>query len=82
MNIKKITAFFLWCTIINGCLLVFVFIIGIIAMDLVTSIHSNLFQIPHEVINVAYYSFLGLYKIVWLVFNVVPYVALCIIRKE
>ena len=82
MNIQKLKAFFLWCTIINGCLMVFGFIISIICLDLVTSIHGNLFQIPREVINVAYYSFLGLYKIVWLVFNVVPYVALCIIRKE
>ncbi|MFC1839695.1 DUF6868 family protein [Thermodesulfobacteriota bacterium] len=82
MNIQKLTAFFLWCTIINGCLLVLVLIISIIGLDLISSIHSNLFQIPREVINVAYYSFLGLYKMVWLVFNVVPYVALLIIRKE
>lgn len=82
MNIQKLTAFFLWCTIINGCLLVLVLIISIIGLDMVTSFHSDLFQVPREVINVIYYSFLGLYKMVWLVFNVVPYVALLIIRKE
>jgi hypothetical protein len=56
--------------------------ISIIGLDLVASFHGNLFQIPREAINVAWYSFFGLYKTVWLVFNVVPYVALCIIRKE
>ena len=82
MNIQKLTAFFLWCTIINGFLLVLVFIISIIGLDLITSIHSDLFQVPREVINVVSYSFLGLYKSFWLFFNVVPYVALLIIRKE
>ena len=82
MNIQKLKAFFLWCTIINGCLLVFAFIISIIGMDLAASIHGHLFQIPREVVNVVFYSFLALYKIFWLVFNVVPYAALCIIRNE
>ena len=82
MNIQKLTAFFMWCTIINGGLLVLATIIGIIGLDLVYSVQARLFQIPREALNVAYYSFLGLYKIVWLVFNAVPYIALLIIRKE
>ena len=82
MNIQKLTAFFMWCTIINGCLLVLTFILGTIGLDLVASIHGRFFQISREVLNVVYYSFLGLFKIVWLLFNVVPYIALLIIRKE
>jgi hypothetical protein len=50
-------------------------------LDFVFSVQGKLFQIPREVLNVAYYSFLGFYKIIWLVFNAVPYVALLIIRK-
>jgi hypothetical protein len=72
----------MWCTIINGGLLVLSIIIGISGLDLVYSFQGKLFQIPRETFNVAYYSFLGLYKIVWLVFNAVPYLALLIIRKE
>jgi hypothetical protein len=34
---------------------------------------------PRETFNVVIYSFLGLFKIVFLVFNVVPWVALLII---
>ena len=82
MNIQKLTAFFLWCTIINGCLLCLTFIISIIGLDLIASYHSDLFQIPREAINVTFYSFLALYKIFWLVFNFVPYIALLAIRKE
>ena len=82
MNIQKLTAFFMWCTIINGALLILTTLIGIIGLDLVHSIHGELFQIPRDTLNVVYYSFLGLYKIVWLVFNAVPYVALLIIRNK
>ena len=82
MSIQKLAAFFMWCTIINGSLLVLSIIIGISGLDLVYSVQGKLFQIPREALNVAYYSFLGLYKIVWLVFNAVPYIALLIIRKE
>jgi hypothetical protein len=37
---------------------------------------------PREVFDVVLYSFLGLYKIVILVFNFVPYVALRIVEKN
>ena len=39
------------------------------------------FPIPRETFNVAIYSLLGFYKIVILVFNLVPYVALLIVRE-
>ena len=82
MNIQKLATFFMWCTIINGGLLILATIMGIIGHDFIYSVQGKLFQIPREALNVAYYSFLGLYKIIWLVFNAVPYVSLLIIRKE
>jgi hypothetical protein len=81
MNIQKLTAFFMWCTIINGVLLIFSLIIGVAGLDWAYSTQGRLFQISREFFNMAYYSFLGLYKIIWLAFNVVPYVALLIMRK-
>jgi hypothetical protein len=41
--------------------------------------HSKWFPMPREMFNVVIYSFIGLFKIVFLVFNVVPWVALLII---
>jgi hypothetical protein len=72
----------MWCTIINGVILVLSVIIGIVGLDLVYSVHGKLFQIPRESLNETYYLFLGLYKIVWLVFNAIPYVSLLIIEKK
>jgi len=49
------------------------------APDLVYRKQSRWFPIPRETFNVVIYSFLGLFKIVFLVFSVVPYVALLIV---
>ena len=79
MDIETLTAFFMWCTIINGAMLVFSGIMIILAQDFVYSMHSKWFHIPRESFNVILYSFLGLYKIVFIVFNLVPYLALLIV---
>ena len=79
MYIQAVTAFFMWCTIINGSLLVLWTIMCIWAPDLVYRTQSKWFPIPRETINLVIYSFLGLFKILFLVFNVVPYVALLIV---
>jgi hypothetical protein len=51
----------------------------IVAPGLVYRTQSKWFPLPRETFNVVIYSFLGLFKIVFLVFNVVPYVALLIV---
>ncbi len=79
MDIQTLTAFFMWCTIMNGALLVLWTTFCILAPDLVYRTQSKWFPIPRETFNVAIYSFLGLFKIVFLVFNLVPYVALLIV---
>jgi hypothetical protein len=79
MDIQTLTTFFMWCTIMNGALLVLWTTMCILAPDLVYSTQSKWFPIPRETFNVVMYSFLGLFKIVFLVFNVTPYVALLIV---
>jgi len=79
MDIQTLTTFFIWCTIINGALFVLSTTMCILAPGFVYRMQSKLFPIPRETFNVVIYSFLGLFKIVFLVFNVVPYVALLIV---
>lgn len=79
MDIQTLTIFFMWCSIMNGALLVFWTTMCISAPDLVYRTQSKWFPIPRETYNVIIYSFIGLFKIVFLVFNVVPYVALRIV---
>ena len=79
MDIHTLKAFFMWCTIIDGALLVLSSMICVFANDWIYRIHSRWFPMPREAFNVAIYSFIGLFKIFVLVFNAVPYVALLIV---
>ena len=79
MDIQTLTRFFMGCTIINGVLLGIWTTMCILAPDLVYRTQSKWFPIPRETFNVVIYSFLGLFKIVFLVLNVVPYVALLVV---
>ncbi len=79
MDIGVVRAFFMWCTILNGALLVLSFLICVFAGDWVYRMQSKWFPIRREAFNVAIYSFLGVFKMFVLVFNLVPYVALVIV---
>jgi len=79
MDIDSITAFFMWCTILNVTLLALSSLICICAADWAYRIHSKWFSISKETFNVAIYSFLGLYKVLVFVFNLIPYLALLIV---
>ncbi len=76
MDIDSIRAFFMWCTILNVALLSLSSLMCICAGDWLWRIHSKWFSISRETFNVAIYSFLGLYKVLVFVFNLIPYVAL------
>ncbi len=79
IDIQTLTQFFMWCTVINGALLVLWTTVSLLAPDLVYRTQNKWFQMPRETFTVVFYSFLGLFKIAFLVFNLVPYVALLII---
>ncbi len=78
MDIQTITTFFMWCTAINGGILILWAIFSMLAPDLVYRTQSKWFPIPRETFDVVIYSFLGIFKIFFLMFNAVPYAALLI----
>ena len=78
MDIQTLTSFFMWCTIINFGILAVWTLSALLAPDLVYRT-QKLFPIPRETFNVVLYCFIGSFKIVFLVFNLVPYLALLIV---
>lgn len=82
MDIKTLTEFFKWCTIINTCLFAFTTLMFMVAPDLLYLTQSWLFPITREAFNLVLYAFLGLYKITIIVFNVVPWISLLIVAKR
>lgn len=79
MDIQTIRAFFMWCTIVNAALLIWSFLVCAYAGDRIYRMHGKWFPMPRETFNVAIYSFIGLYKVLVIVFNAVPYIALLIV---
>ncbi len=79
MDIFKLKDFFLWCTLINFVFLTFTAIVLTFAADWVYKMHSRWYHFSRDSFNVIIYCFLGFYKILFIVFNFVPLVALLII---
>ena len=79
MSLETLTEFFKWCTIINGGLYILWVAFLTLMPDLTYRLQSAFVPLPRETYNVVIYSFLGLFKIIFLVFNVVPWVALSMI---
>lgn len=71
-------AFFMWCSVIN----VGVFALGYLAVacagDFVYRTHTRWFPMSRETFTQALYAAFGQYKLLILVFNIVPFVALTI----
>ena len=76
MDVQMLTKFFMWCSIINGAFLVLSLFLLTVFQDFIYSVHSKLFPMSRETFKVLIYSFLGGYKILIFVFNLVPYVVL------
>ena len=79
MDIQTLTDFFMWMTIINGMLFIYWSLFCVFAPGWVYRMQSRWFPIPRETYDVVIYGFLGLFKMVFIVFNLVPYVALLIV---
>lgn len=81
MDIHTLTSFFMWCTIINAGVLTLLAIIYLSAPNLIYRTQSRWFPISREHFDLAFYSFLGLFKIFFIIFSLVPWLALLIIGQ-
>ena len=79
MDIQTLTRFFMWCTIMNGGILTLWTVFCMFAPNLVYSTQKRWFPISRETFDVFIYSFLGLFKIFFLIFNVIPLLALLVV---
>jgi hypothetical protein len=79
MNIELLKAFFMWSSIINLSVMMLSALIIVRFSDWAYQIHSRWFKISRSSFDIAIYSFLGLYKLLFFVLNIVPWIALTII---
>jgi hypothetical protein len=82
MGIIALKALFFWCTVINGIILLCSSFVCAFARDWLYSIHNKFFDVSRETVSTMLYSFIALYKMLWIVFNLVPYIALLIMASN
>ena len=79
MTIYEIREVLGWCSLINVALMVVMFLILWLGRSWVYKMHSRMFPITESQFNMAIYSFLGAYKLLVYMFNIIPWIALCIV---
>ena len=79
MAIETLRAVLGWCSIINMGLLLWWFLIIIVAHDWVYKFHSKWFKLSVERFDGIHYAGMAFFKIGIFVFNLVPFIALHIV---
>lgn len=76
MTVVELRELLGWCSAINIGLLVLAAFFLVVARNWVLGMHSRMFGLSEEDLSRAYFQYLAQFKIVVLVFNLVPYIAL------
>ena len=63
-------------TVINFLILV-ISTVGVVALTQeMKAIHSQMFHVPSDELSQIYLEYLAWYKLLWMIFNLVPYISL------
>lgn len=76
IDIHSVTVFLGWCSILNIAVLAFSFLFISVFKDITINVHAKLTGVNSNDLPKLYFHYIGTYKMVTLVFNIVPYFAL------
>ena len=79
MTVDFIRSVLLWSLIINAGLLLWWFILFMVAHDWMHRVHGKWFQLSVGQFDAIHYAGMGIFKIAIFVFYLVPYIALTIV---
>jgi hypothetical protein len=79
MSIEVTRNFLLWCTIINYGILLVWFLIFSLAREWMHRLHGKWFRLSGEQFDAFHYAGMTVYKIGIILFNMVPFIVLCIV---
>ena len=65
-----------WCSAINTVILLVWFLAFVYARDQIFQMHNKWFKLSEERFDEVHYTMMGYYKIVWILFNLLPYLVL------
>lgn len=76
MTLEQLTSLFKWMTIINIGLLVLSSVFVMVLRNIMCKMHGKLFGIKEDNVAIVAYGYLGMFKVLVIVFNLVPYISL------
>lgn len=79
MSVEIITAVLGWCTLINFALLAWWLLFVVFAHDWTYRVNARWFKLSEEKFDSIHYTLMGSFKMLVIVFNLVPYLALRIV---
>ena len=81
-ELKKYVQLWKYATITGGLIFFYSIIMIVGFNDLAYSVHSQLFEITKSQFNFAVYILMGFMKIIWVFFNIIPYIAFKLALKS
>lgn len=81
MNIDMVRKVLLWCAVINYGILLVWFVFFVLAHDWMYLLHSRWFRLSVEQFDMLHYAGMSVFKLGILLLNVIPWIALHIVRR-
>ncbi len=76
MSLKILKTVFFWMTVINFLILMISAFGVVMLTQEIKVLHSKIFHISPDKLSLIYFEYLAWYKLLWLIFNLVPYVTM------
>ena len=76
ITLNQLTELFGWASFINVVMLMLIGTLLIVARDKIAAIHSQMFDISSAELSKLYFDYLGRFKMLVIVFAIVPYISL------
>lgn len=81
-TIPILTSFLGWCLVLNIGLLMFSTIMIMLCKTWITKLHAKLLNMNEDALSIEYFRYLANYKVLVIVFNLAPWVALKLMSAE
>ena len=80
MDLDRLQDFLLWSLLVNAGVYL-ISLVGVLSLRrFMCKIHAKLFGVNEETVNKVIYQYLAIYKLLLIVFNLVPWIAIQIIK--
>ena len=76
MPIEQIAVLLGWCTVLNFGVLAFTAIVLTLFRKPVHGLHTRMSGLSTDELNKLYFQYMGHFKILWIVFNLTPYLVI------